>query len=176
MLRGELVVLRPVERDDLERLWRWYFDTDTWQKVKGEPVSPVPFEAYVAKWERTLAEPGDDARFAVEAGGDLIGRCDMFGFDHLARNAQIGITIGDPSARGRGFGKDIVRTLLAYGFRYRNLERIGLTVLETNVAAIKAYRATGFVEEGRRRRFAYVDGEYVDELLFSVLREEWETS
>lgn len=176
MLRGERVVLRPIERDDLERLWRWYFDTDTWQKVKGEPVSPVPFEAYVAKWERTLADPGDDARFAVEAGGELVGRCDMFGFDNLARHATIGVTIGDPSARGRGLGRDVVRTLVAYGFRYRNLERIGLSVLETNVAAIKAYRATGFVEEGRRRRAAYVDGEYVDELLFSVLRHEWDAS
>jgi RimJ/RimL family protein N-acetyltransferase len=38
---------------------------------------------------------------------------------------------------------------------------------------VGAYRKVGFVEEGRIRQHAWVRGGYEDELVMSVLREEW---
>ena len=75
---------------------------------------------------------------------------------------------------GKGYGQDAVRTLLDYGFRHLNLARIALRVLADDERAVGAYRKAGFVEEGRLRAHAWYDGARHDELVMSVLREEWQ--
>jgi RimJ/RimL family protein N-acetyltransferase len=74
---------------------------------------------------------------------------------------------------GKGFGQDTVRTLLDYAFEHLNMNRVGLQVLAEDPRAVGAYRKAGFVQEGRVRRHAWVRGRYEDELVMSVLREEW---
>jgi hypothetical protein len=48
-----------------------------------------------------------------------------------------------------------------------------LQTLASNEPALRAYRAVGFVEEGRRREHAWVEGRYDDVVLMSMLRSEW---
>ncbi len=43
-----------------------------------------------------------------------------------------------------------------------------------NGRAIRAYKACGFVEEGRMREHVWLGGRYVDNVLMGVLRGEWE--
>ena len=66
-----------------------------------------------------------------------------------------------------------VTWLLECGFNKRNLNKLQLDVLATNGAGLSAYKACGFVEEGRLREHAYVAGELVDLVVMSVLRKEW---
>jgi RimJ/RimL family protein N-acetyltransferase len=63
--------------------------------------------------------------------------------------------------------------LLGYAFRSRNLRRVHLQSLASNERALGAYRAVGFVEEGRLRQHAWVEGAYEDIVLMAVLRSEW---
>jgi RimJ/RimL family protein N-acetyltransferase len=44
----------------------------------------------------------------------------------------------------------------------------------SNERAVHAYRAAGFVEEGRMRQHVWSDGAYDDVVYMGVLREEWE--
>ena len=44
-----------------------------------------------------------------------------------------------------------------------------------NKRAMSAYRACGFVEEGRQRSHIWSDGRYIDLILMGVLREEWKS-
>lgn len=171
MLHGDLVTLRPVTPADLSLLYEWRMDAETWQLSEDDPLVPMTFARYE---ERHKLRESDEvgAEFAIEGNGELVGRCGMFAFDHLARNASIGITIGLPH-RGRGYGRDAVRVLVDYAFRIRNLHRVHLDTIATNVAGQRAYVAAGFVEEGRLREHAWVDGRYVDLVQMGVLRSEW---
>ena len=45
---------------------------------------------------------------------------------------------------------------------------------ETNPRAIHVYEKCGFVHEGKLRQSTYRNGRYIDNLLMSVLRCEWE--
>jgi RimJ/RimL family protein N-acetyltransferase len=45
-----------------------------------------------------------------------------------------------------------------------------------NERAIRAYRACGFVEEGRMREHVWLAGRYVDNVIMGVMREEWKAS
>ena len=107
-------------------------------------------------------------------GGALpdFGRCALFEFDLLARNASLGVGLL-PAHRRQGYGRDAVAVLLDYAFDKRNLHRVQLEVLADNDAALSAYKASGFVEEGRLREHAYTAGSFVDLVVMSVLRTDW---
>jgi RimJ/RimL family protein N-acetyltransferase len=90
----------------------------------------------------------------------------------LSRNAEVGIAL-IAEARGRGVGTEALRQTVEFAFTRRNLRRVFLWVLSSNVAAISAYRKLGFVEEGRHREHAWVRGRYEDEVTMGLLRSEW---
>ena len=87
----------------------------------------------------------------------------------------MGIFIGDPAGRGRGYGMEAVRLLVEFAFAELNLDRLDLEVLADNWPAICAYQKAGFKPEGCLRQARYKAGHYVDVYIFSILRSEWET-
>lgn len=167
MLAGDRVVLRPVRPEDVEVFWRMKTDVETWLLTSDHPLQPVTLKEFTE-----YSPPGESAQFAIEVGGELIGNCGMFHFDMLSRNAEVGLTLL-PEHRGQGHGRDALRTLVDYGFRHRNLHRLYLRTLASNEPGLRAYAAVGFVEEGRQREHAWVDGRYDDVVTMSVLRAEW---
>ena len=60
-----------------------------------------------------------------------------------------------------------MRLLLDYAFRIRNLRRVWLEVHAANERAIRAYKACGFVEEGRMRGHVWLAGRYVDNVIMA---------
>lgn len=171
MLTGERVTLRPLRPDDYESLYAWRVDLATWGDTTDMAPFPMTFETYRAGAEESAKR--EDAAFAVEVGGTLVGRAGIFAFDNLARNAEVGLTLG-PEHRGQGYGREVLALLLDFGFTHRNLHRVWLECTATNERAIRAYRAAGFVEEGRLREQAWIDGAYVDMVRMGILRSEWE--
>ena len=171
MLHGEHVVLRPATEADFGRLYEWSLDVDVWAQTTDRPLRPGTFAAFKERYEGILRNESS-AEFAVDVEGTLIGRASLFGFDDLAQNAELGVNLG-PEYRGKGYGRDVVRVLLQYGFVHRNLHRIWLETLATNEAGLRAYRAAGFVEEGRLREQAWSDGAHVDVVRMAVLRRDW---
>ena len=170
MLSGERVVLRPFRPDDVEPLWRAKLDPAMWAQTTEAPLTPVTLEEHRARYSEPST--GDAAQFAVDVDGRLVGRAAVFNVDNLARHAEIGLSLL-PEHQGRGYGRDVLRVLVGYGFRSRNLRRIHLQTLAGNVAALRAYAAVGFVEEGRLREHAWVEGAYDDVVLMGLLRRDW---
>lgn len=171
MLSGERVVLRALRPEDVEPLWRMRQDRQLWAQIDDRPLLPQPLAEYRARYD--ARSTGDDALFAVEVHGELAGRALLFKVDPLARHGEVGLSLL-PEFRGRGYGRDVLRVLLDYAFRSRNLRRVHLQTLASNTAALAAYRAVGFVEEGRLREHAWVEGGYDDVVVMSVLRSEWD--
>jgi RimJ/RimL family protein N-acetyltransferase len=167
VLTGERVVLRPFRKSDVEPLWRARLDPVTWAQTNETPLTPEPLEELQARYAAP-STPGN-AQFAVDVDDVLVGRSGLFHVDDLARSAEVGLTLL-PEHRGQGLGQDVLRVLLGYAFRSRNLRRVHLQTLASNARALAAYRAVGFVEEGRLREHAWVEGAYEDVVLMAVLR------
>lgn len=173
MLRGDRVLLRPVTEDDLATMWPWEIDTELVVLGDDEPPMPRTLESFREHIKKLLGKPEEEAIFAIEADGALIGSCSLFHFDPTARNAELGILIGDRNYWGRGYGREAVGLLLEYAFRYRNQHKVYLGTFADNERAIRSYRACGFVEEGRLREHAWVDGDYKDLVYMGIMRSEW---
>lgn len=173
MLKGEKVTLRPVKREDVPLINRFNNDLAVELASGGDPPMPQPLPMLEAELEQNWSKGGrDDANFAIEADGKYIGGCALFDMDHTAHTCQLGIIIGDQDYWGRGYGREAVSLLVHYAFHYRNFRRVWLRVHGKNERAQKAYRACGFVEEGRLRAHVWSDGAYDDMVYMGILREE----
>lgn len=171
MITGERVVLRAVQRTDLERLWELLGgDLELQSLVSARPPLPRSRAHLEADFERDLRAERPPPKFAIEVDGTLVGRCELHSVDQYSRSCEVGIVLGR-EYWGRGFGQDATRALLRYAFRHLNLRRVTLQVLAHDERAVGAYRRAGFVEEGRLRRHAWHDGAYRDVLVMAVLRD-----
>jgi RimJ/RimL family protein N-acetyltransferase len=66
-----------------------------------------------------------------------------------------------------------MRALLGYLFMQLDLHRVALTAHESNVRAQRSYAKTGFVLEGRLRDWAFFDGQWVNGVVMSVLKDDF---
>ena len=106
------------------------------------------------------------------AGGTLIGTATLWGIDTHNRSAHIGLGLL-PSARGQGYGTDVVAVLCHYGFVVRGLQRLQIETLSDNEAMLRSAERNGFVREGVTRSSAWVMGEFLDEILLGLLVRNW---
>jgi RimJ/RimL family protein N-acetyltransferase len=177
MLKGEKVLLRAIEREDLPRQWVFNNDIEIELLGGGDPPGPQSLTRLEAEFgERAQRGGRDGPNFAIEADGKYIGSCGLFHFDHGAHTCEMGIGIGDRAYWGHGYGRDAIQVLLRYAFRIRNLHKVWLTVNGNNERAIHSYRACGFAEEGRLRQHVWSNGHYIDLVYMGVFRNEWEST
>ncbi len=173
MLRGERVVLRTLEKDDLKRLHELGSNVEL-SMLGGSYWEPWPLAAYEKDFEKSL-ESKDKAEFVIEVDGKVIGDMGLHDWrNRRAGSASFGIGILDPEYLGRGYGREAINIFLDWCFRIMNYRRIHLDTLASNERAIRCYKACGFVEEGRLRQHEYYNGAYVDVVVMGIMRDEWE--
>jgi RimJ/RimL family protein N-acetyltransferase len=173
MFKGEKVLLRPMKQEDVARLHEFNQDPELYVLDSSYPRASA-LQAAQTFYESRTKPNEETVGFAIEADGKYIGDCGLGGLKDRHGNLELGIGIGDRDYWGRGYGRDAVKLLLHYGFHYCGARRIFLTTHAKNERAIRCYLACGFVEEGRSRQAAWIDGEYIDLVNMSILREEWQ--
>ncbi len=70
--------------------------------------------------------------------------------------------------RRHGYGSDVVRVLCRSGFDVLGLHRPQIDTLVTNTAKRAAAIHTGFIHEGTRQDAAWVQGRFVDGLVYGL--------
>lgn len=172
MLKGEKVVLRPVEREDIKVLYALESNVDLVILGNGHWV-PEPLAAWEKNYEKRL-EDEEQTFFAITVEGVVIGTIGLHHRNRRNSTSEFGIGINHPDYVGKGYGRDAIQVLLRWAFQVQNYRRIWLTTTSNNPRAIKAYEACGFVHEGRLREHVFMNGEYVDMIQMGLLRREWE--
>lgn len=172
MLEGDGVRLRPLRRGDTPVLWDYWSDVEMASRASGEAIRPLTLE----ETQDLLDEIGKKdnlVRFAVEAGGEVVGSCTLHSIDAHNRRCEIGIALGRPHWN-KGYGRAAVRMLVDFAFRHHNMRRVELEVLADDERAVACYRSVGFVEEGRLRRRDWRDSAYHDVMVMGILADEWQ--
>ena len=181
MIHGERIRLRRNERADICKFVEWLNDPEVRQYLSlNMPISMANEEQW---FENMLKLPAAQQPFAIEIRKispekeaeewQMIGNCSFMDMDETAHSAEVGIFIGDKSCWNRGYGTEVMRLLLQFGFGTLNLNRIFLRVDQNNLRGIRAYEKAGFIHEGGLRQAIYRDGQYRDLLIMSVVRSEW---
>jgi RimJ/RimL family protein N-acetyltransferase len=174
-VEGDLVALGPIRRDLIPTYLRWMNDWGT-VRTLALPPSPMTLESETAWFDRTAS--GDDMIiFTVyeRATWRPIGNADLRHVDWRHRSAEFGIAIGEPDARGKGYGTETTRLMLDYAFTALGLHSVMLTVHEYNLAGRRTYQKAGFREIGRRREAWRFGGRRWDLIYMDCLATEFES-
>ena len=168
------MTLRAAAEGDADVLFRLASDLDSWEERGPSSPAPMTRAAYDARLVRAAddPDPAPAVRFVIEVDGVAVGSVSLFAVDALARHAEVGIALV-PEARGRGVGSAAVAQVVEFAFVRRNLRRLHLEAIASNVGAIRVYEKAGFVVEGHQREHAWVRGAYEDIVRMGLLRSEW---
>ena len=176
LFRGELVRLTAEEPQALAAAFsRWNRDTEYTRLLDFDPMhlwSEKKMKEYIEK--DMDANPPKEYFFQVRelTEDKLIGFVGLFPI-WAHGNSWVGIGMGEPEYRGKGYGTDAMRLALRFAFMELNLHRVTLDVFEYNPRAIRSYEKAGFQHEGRQREVLFRNGKRWDVLEMGILREEW---
>ncbi len=168
-MAGEHIYLSPMNVDDAETYVKWMSDQEVTDKIgSSSRIITVDGEK---KW---IEKNAGEYQFAIIRKSDdaLIGNCGIENVDQISQTAEVGIFIGDQSDRGKGYGTEVLKLLLDYGFYTLNLHNMMLRVFAFNEPAIHCYKKAGFREFGRRKEAYFAMGKLHDVIYMEAVREE----
>lgn len=118
--------------------------------------------------------PGDWFQVAIELkeAGCLIGDCGIHTLGEDSNQIEIGFSL-DPEFQGKGYGSEAVRGILNFLFNDLGKHRVIANVDVRNNPSAELLKRVGFRQEGHFIQNAWYKGEYTDEFLFAMLKEEW---
>ena len=168
MIKGSIIALAALRREDSEFLYNWINDPETVRL--NAPFSPVHEPSHASWFESTTRDPSKII-FGIRNVDDLqlIGTVQLIDIHPVHRSAQLIIRIGSEKDRNRGAGSEAVKLAAEFAFRDRNLQRVWLMVFADNQRAIRAYEKAGLQREGTLRRACYINGCWHDEVVMGIL-------
>lgn len=174
-VEGERVALGPLRRDLTPLYHAWITNLGTNRFLLARAAS-MTLDAEV-EWFEGVSKRSDTAIFTIYELPEYrpVGNVELHAIDQSNRSADLGIMIGEADARGRGLGTEAVRLVCDIGFHALGLNSISLVTYGWNTAGQKAYVKAGFKEIGRRREARWFDGRYWDDILYDLLRSEFES-
>ncbi|GAU77128.1 GNAT family N-acetyltransferase [Fusibacter sp. 3D3] len=173
-MKGKRVYLRSIERGDVELAWQYMNNEDTFYNLSVGIPYPMNRDNET-DWYESQRKRSDAYNFAIcNVEDDLyIGGCGINSIDWNNRSCNIGIFIGDDKFKGKGFGTEAMALLLSFIFNQISVDRVELRVFSFNERAVKSYIKNEFVQEGRLRKAIYRNGQFYDEIIMSILRDEY---
>ena len=171
---GDRITLGPLAKDLLPSFTRWINDFRALRTLGTLHPGPTTLESEEA-WYARVTGTSDGVTFLIRErlSGVPIGATGLHGIDFRNRAATFGIMIGEPSARGQGYGTEATSLMLDYGFNVLGLHSVSLTVAEFNRAGRQAYHKAGFRECGRLRERLWLAGKMWDQIQMDCLATEF---
>lgn len=172
---GEHIYLSPIRADDeaVELYTKWVND----ESINGWIGKSNC--VYTLEDEQQWAQKNHGIKFNIVLKSDytsdglekLIGNCGFTSVNN--KSGTIGVLIGEEIGRDKGYGTEVIKLLIKFGFEELNLHRISLTLNSENNRAFRCYLKAGFKEYGRAHEELYFHGHYADRIYMEILEQDY---
>jgi len=172
MLKSKNFIYKKPSREDYRTL-RNVRPCDDFYYMVGKSPDDTIFdsdEKFNKSFESSLRR---DNYWHIFKGESIIGVTFIHSICEDDRHARYAVGIYNKENWGKAYGQEITHTVLDYAFNTLDLHKIDLLVLDYNVRAINSYKQSGFVEEGRLRENGFVNNEWHDDVVMSILKREF---
>lgn len=171
MLKGKNLILRPVERKDLDTLRYWRTSPEVSRHYQDRlQISQVEQEA----WFEAVSQSTRDYYFVVEKDGEFLGVCNVADISWVHRTAKMGIYFIPRQEANSFLPVEAAILLLDYAFYCLNLRKICGAALATNQRSITFHNGLGFVNEGVLKQHVFHQGRYQDIVQQALFRQDYE--
>ncbi len=137
-------------------------------------VRPRDREGMLAEIERSQAEPQEFGRFVIEVDGERAG---LMGFEianRRSRIANLGSLAVHPDFRGRRLADEAAQLFQRHLILDLGFHRLQLEIYGFNERAQRHAERAGFIREGARRKAYWRNDEWVDGVIYGLVREDLE--
>lgn len=166
--------VRSYEDSDARSLAKHANNRNVWRTLTD--LFPHPYtEEDARNWIQHVRSQERETQFAIADDTEVFGGIGFYsGQDIRCKTAVLGYWIGE-SYWNRGIMSKVVPAFTDYMFKhFSEIARIQAEVFEGNTASGRILEKTGFLQEACLRKAAYKDGRLLDDLVYGMLREEWE--
>ncbi len=168
--------LRNFKKEDANFMLEWMRD-DRITVFFEKPFSDYMLEDVerfcLGEQNRTLQKKGDNLHLAIVNDIDeYLGTISLKNYDPIAGKAEYAIVVRK-CAQGTGVARKATREILDKAFFEYNLNRVYLSVLNSNTRAIYFYMKCGFKKEGELRKHISKKNTLQNLLYYGLMKDEY---
>lgn len=170
-----LINLRALEPADIDYLFQWENDPEIWKASNTiTPFSRYILEKYIenahldiyqVKQLRMMIELKDPSGRKTRP----VGTIDLFDFDPYHNRAGIGILIGQPSDRKKGYASAALAQFIKYAFHTLQLHQLYCSIATDNHESIGLFTRNGFVITGEKKDWLKTATGFKNEYLLQLI-------
>lgn len=171
-MKTENIILRALEPEDLEILYKWENDSSLWQFSNNiAPFSRYVLKEYIASSIQDDIFASRQQRFMIaeKETGRAVGTIDLFDFDPLHRRVGLGMLIYEESDRAKGYGREAVERIIDYCRQTLFIHNLYCDILCSNEGCMRLFEKLGFTLIGVKKEWVNIDGTWYDEKLYQII-------
>jgi len=172
----ERLQLRQIQMADAKALFKYRRDTLINQYQGWIPETIDEVHDFIArKVSGEINIPGTWVQLVVIKKDDheLIGDVGV----HFLADEPLQIEIGcslNSQFHGQGFATEALKEIISYLFNVLNKRRITASIDPGNLSSIQLFERLGFRKEAHFKESLFINGEWVDDLVYAILKKEWQ--
>jgi RimJ/RimL family protein N-acetyltransferase len=173
VMTGKTATLRELRLSDAPSLLAMLSSEEVARFISPPPSTVEGFERFIT-WAQTQRMAGTYVCFAVvPAGSDIaVGLFQVRQLEPGFGTAEWGFAVGS-GYWGTGIFIECARLIVDFSFEQLGVHRLEARSCVRNGRGNGALRKVGATQEGVLRRSFLRNGEYLDQVLWSILREDW---
>jgi len=174
VITTDRLCIRPMRMTDAEAVFVFKSDPEVTRCYGQDPHQTIDetedwIQRNLSSYERREAISWI---LSDKAKDHAIGECCLWNFDPSLSCAEIGYELRSDH-RGHGIMTEALSAILTYGFRGIGLHRIEANPFAINEPSLHLLRKLGFKHEGTLRQRQLFHGQYLDQMYFGMLDDEW---
>ncbi|MCP4581449.1 MAG: GNAT family N-acetyltransferase [candidate division Zixibacteria bacterium] len=172
-LDGERLFLTPYLIEDMDKHFQWRNDYEL-LFYDGGNIRPKTQVAVKERLERVLKDKSQiPLSIILKESGEHIGLIVIYAIDERQRYCSWGIIL-DSQYHQKGYGKQAARLIIDYVFLDLGFQRLKSDTHEKNIPSQRLQESLGFVKEGVLRNEKYIRGKYVNDIIYGMIREDYD--
>ncbi len=173
-LKTERLSLQPIRIRNAKDIFEYRSDSMT-NKFQGWiPKTLSDVTEFIGKVSSNINIPDTWFQFVIilNENNKLIGDIGIHFLDIENKQVEIGCTL-NKFFQGKGFATEALKRIITYLFNDLNKHRIIASIDPRNLSSIKLVERLGFRKEAHFEESLMINGKWVDDLVYAVLKKEW---
>ncbi|MGE7674474.1 GNAT family N-acetyltransferase [Lysinibacillus sp. NPDC094403] len=174
VLETDRFILRKAQENDCFDLFELYSNESVVKYIPLEPFNSEEDTKSEMIWYEKIFEDQSGLRWVIEepATKKVIGTCGFLNYEKAHNRLEIGYDL-IPSYWRKGIMKETLSTIIHFAFTKMKVNKIEAKVDPENISSVKLLEKLNFCQEGMLREHEFEKGKYVDLVIFSILKREY---
>ncbi len=175
-LETHRLVLRPISQSDKKEIFEYRSDKEVNKYQGWIPETVDEVETFIEKVANQMNEPDTWFQFVIvkKESKKIIGDLGIHFFGEKNLQVEIGCTL-NKFFQGKGYATESVKRVIDYLFNDLKKNRIITSVDPKNLRSINLVERIGFRKEAHFVESLFVNGKWVDDVVYALIEKDWET-